>query len=358
AGQAKTVAAAPSRWSTRTRAPRRRRRTPSRPAGGSRYGPGGRTSSSIDLLGAPRRRSLDATGGMAYRLTTWTSTRNEREAAISSARSAGPRRLRRRTSPRRGRARSARTRTKATMPARNPPVAATSGAARVASGARSSGRASDASTGRFRLGSTPSASSSSSGMDARSASMRAPPVPQELRPPEGEQAPVHALQNLVYVGHREGHRRGLPVGGLGDHHPVLVEDRLHLLGGVHHLLAPDRDEAPVVLPGGVVDVHEAVDLLLEIALSHVAHLDPVLRLELLGELPEHGEHRLTRVDPEVVHKEVHRLLHAIALDQALVVGRMIRLLDHRGPVEALDDEARLVVHREVHGPDHAIAAAF
>ena len=44
--------------------------------------------------------------------------------------------------------------------------------------------------------------------------------------------------------------------------------------------------------------------------------------------------------------------------QLLVVGRVPRLQDHRAQVEALDQHAALVVHREVRGPDHPLAAAL
>ena len=42
---------------------------------------------------------------------------------------------------------------------------------------------------------------------------------------------------------------------------------------------------------------------------------------------------------------------------ALVVGRVPGLLDHRHAVEALDQHAALVVHREVHRADHVVAPA-
>ncbi len=52
------------------------------------------------------------------------------------------------------------------------------------------------------------------------------------------------------------------------------------------------------------------------------------------------------------------LVRPVLLHQALVVGRVPRLEDHRAQLEALDQDAALVVHREVRGPDHALAAAL
>ena len=70
-----------------------------------------------------------------------------------------------------------------------------------------------------------------------------------------------------------------------------------------------------------------------------------------------GQHLLAVGDLELPHAEVHRLLQAGLLAALLVVGRVPGLLDHRLALEALDQHAALVVHREVHRPDHAVAAA-
>src|SRR5205814_8643827 len=49
--------------------------------------------------------------------------------------------------------------------------------------------------------------------------------------------------------------------------------------------------APVRAPGDVVDLEEAAHLLLQVLLPHVPDRDPVLGLELVGELPEDRVHR-------------------------------------------------------------------
>ncbi len=84
-------------------------------------------------------------------------------------------------------------------------------------------------------------------------------------------------KHLVEVGQRQ--RRADDLAGVllfGHHRPVLVEDRLELLGVVAHLLFGQRHEAPVALPGGVVDLEEAADLRLQVLLAEVAAHDPVL----------------------------------------------------------------------------------
>ncbi len=47
-----------------------------------------------------------------------------------------------------------------------------------------------------------------------------------------------------------------------------------------------------------------------------------------------------------------------ALAQLAVVGRVPGLADHRVALEALDHDAALVVHREVHRADHPVALAL
>src|SRR2546421_6723586 len=181
-------------------------------------------------------------------------------------------------------------------------------------------------------------------------------VPEELEPAERQDAPVHALQDLVHVRDGERDPDGLPVRGVGAHHPVLVEDRLHLLCRVLHLLARDRDEAPVRRPGDVVDLDEAVELGLEVLLAEVTDLDPVLRLELLGELPDDRQHLVALLHLEVPHEQVVCLLHpGRTLHERLVVTGVVRVLDERRQLEALDHDPRLVVEGEVHRADHAIA---
>src|SRR5437763_7015918 len=194
--------------------------------------------------------------------------------------------------------------------------------------------------------------------EADPAAIHDPPPAQEVPPAEGQDAALHALQHLVDV--RNGDRRanGLALAGLGDHEPVPVEHELELHRvGVHVLLRVGH-EAPVAPPGRVVDLPESLEVAPQTATPHLADADAVLRLELLRQL-EHDRQDLRAVlDLRRPHVEVHRLLETRLLAEALVVGRMPGLLDHRLALEALDQHPRLVVHREVHRTHHAVPPAL
>ena len=100
-------------------------------------------------------------------------------------------------------------------------------------------------------------------------------TPQEVDPPEREQPAVHPAERLLDVRQRERCADHLPV-LLGHHRPVLVEHRLEVLRLERNLRLGDRDEAPVVAPGGVVDLHETGHLGLHVAAAHVAQDDALL----------------------------------------------------------------------------------
>src|SRR3954467_8586371 len=180
---------------------------------------------------------------------------------------------------------------------------------------------------------------------------------QEVPPAEGQQAPVHPAQDLVDVGHGDGDGDGLAV-LLGHHEPGRVEDELQLLGVVVEVLLGVRREAPVVRPGRVVDVGEAIHVASQRAARHLADLHAVLGPDLLGELEDDRDDLLAVGDVELPHPQVHGLLEPGLLATRHVVGRVPGLLDHRLAVVALDEDAVLVVDAEVHGADHQVAAAL
>src|SRR5215211_4055983 len=181
------------------------------------------------------------------------------------------------------------------------------------------------------------------------------PLAQEAPPAERQQPAVHARERLVHVGHRDRHSHRLPV-PLGDHEPVAVEDQLQLLGVVVEVLLRVGNEAPILAPGLVVDPGEGVELLPQPPAAHLADGDPVLWLELVRQLPDHRQHLVTLGHVQLPHVEVHRLRQPGRLAQLAVVGRMPGLLYHRLALVALDQHPGLVVHREVHRPDHSVAA--
>src|SRR3954453_6157115 len=178
---------------------------------------------------------------------------------------------------------------------------------------------------------------------------------QVVPPAERQQPPVHLLEHLVDVRDRDGDRRGLAVGRLGHHEPVAIEHELHLLGpGVQVALREGR-EAPVVAPGGVVDLGEAVHVAPQRAPRHPPDRDAVARLQLLGELEDHRQHPRAVGDHELPHERVDGLGQPRLLAAGRVVRRVPGLADHRLALEALDQHAALVVDREVHRPDHVVA---
>src|SRR5918992_3827594 len=129
-------------------------------------------------VGAGRNDVLLDRGG--YRsFSRWTSTRNEREAATSTRLPREPPRRSRSVAAERGR-RSTRTSTKAAIPSRNPPVAATTVAGSEASGGRSTGRGS-ASTGSGRTSTSSCGSGSAGGSGIERVYRRAQSVRRYIR---------------------------------------------------------------------------------------------------------------------------------------------------------------------------------
>ena len=127
-------------------------------------------------------------------------------------------------------------------------------------------------------------------------------------------------------------------------------------GVVADLLLGQRHEAPVLLPGRVVDLDEAADLGLEVLLAERAHDDAVTLLQLVGELPDHRVDPVAPGDVQLPHQQVHRLGHAGALEQLRVVAVRPGREDQRRALVALGQHAALVVHREVGRADHPVAA--
>jgi hypothetical protein len=82
----------------------------------------------------------------------------------------------------------------------------------------------------------------------------------------------------------------------------------------------------------------------------------VTRLEVVRELEDDREHLRAVRNLQLPHERVDLLGEAGLLAQALVVRRLPGLADHRLALEAIDENAALVVDREVHRADHAIAA--
>ena len=106
---------------------------------------------------------------------------------------------------------------------------------------------------------------------------------------------------------------------LGDHDQCLSNDELQLLGVGVEVLLRVRHEVPVLRPRRVVDLGERVEVFAQLPAAHRAHADPVLALDLLGELEDHRQHLVAVRDLEVPHQQVHRLGHARACSMQLLV---------------------------------------
>ena len=97
---------------------------------------------------------------------------------------------------------------------------------------------------------------------------------------------------------------------------------------------------------------------MQVLLAEVAADDPVLGLELLGRIPDRLVHVVAPADVQAPHVQVHRLGDADFLfEQPLVVAVMPGAEDDRRALVAFDQQAALVVGREVHRADHAVAPA-
>ena len=137
-------------------------------------------------------------------------------------------------------------------------------------------------------------------------------------------------------------------------------DRLELLGQVIDLVVGHGDEAPVLLPGAVVERLDQLDLLVEPL--HVdrpeGHAHPGLH-----DLHRPGQplvHRLVGAHGQVaalVDEQVLGLPEAGVLHQLHVVGRVVRHHDGGRRVEPVHQEPALVVDRERGGAPHGVEAA-
>src|SRR5215211_7287750 len=182
-----------------------------------------------------------------------------------------------------------------------------------------------------------------------------PPAREEVPPTERKEPTSHPRKHLVDVGKRECRADHLAL-PLGDHAPLLGEHGAEVLRLRFDLRLGDRDESPVRPPGLVVDLHERPHLCVQVPLSHLANHHPMLGARLLGGLLDELVELialLERVQPQIPHEEVHRLVKAVRLQVLGVVRRVPGLEDQRWLVEAVDQEPALIVGGEVHRAEHA-----
>src|SRR5690606_3723481 len=122
-----------------------------------------------------------------------------------------------------------------------------------------------------------------------------PRIPEELEQADGKaeggQSATDLGERLVEVGdgHGEGDRLALD---LGDEKEIRHRQGLHALGDVVELLVRDWDEAPVLLPGRIVNLLDARHLVGEVAHVEGADDDALLGAHALGD----PHHLLWRID--------------------------------------------------------------
>ena len=175
--------------------------------------------------------------------------------------------------------------------------------------------------------------------------------------PNGSRRPFIFLSTWLTSGTVIATATGLAV-LLGDHEPRRVEDQLQLLGVLVEVGLGVGHEAPVARPGGVVDLGEAIHVLAQRPARHLADAARRARARPWPRGRRGPAAASSRSEMSSSHIRGRPAFSRPGLLAALlVVGRVPRLLDHRLAVEALDEHAALVVHREVHRPDHAVAPA-
>ena len=165
--------------------------------------------------------------------------------------------------------------------------------------------------------------------------------------PNGSSRPPRSAIASLTIRQGHGHRRRLAV-DLADPGVLGAHDRLQVLAHVADLGRGHRHEAPVVRPGIIEDLDDRLQLLIE-----AAHLDRTKAdAGALAQPLEHapGARRRRRGDIEGVGDQVARLPVALLLDPRAVVARHVAHHQIRRRLEAVDQEAGLVVDREENGP--------
>ena len=175
-----------------------------------------------------------------------------------------------------------------------------------------------------------------------------PLVPQKLDQAKRQQPAVHLDQHLVDVREAEQEARHLAV-HFGDQAHLGIEHELEILREVSELAVRHRDRVPVVLPRLVVDPLDEIHFAREALHVHAADGERVA-LAQGGHAALQALRRRAAVVLTVVREEVHRLAEAVALDQPLIVGRVVRHHDEGRAIEAADQQPDVVVDRQVLGP--------
>ena len=159
------------------------------------------------------------------------------------------------------------------------------------------------------------------------------------------------LQRRVDVRHRHADPDRLAT-KLGDQRALRQQKRLEIAGQFQKLVAAERHRAPVLAPRLVVNLHQDVDLLLELGQICPADGHPAVARPGPGQAFEvshiHvGERHLAR-------QQILHLDQAGRLDKPLVVRRIPSREQRRWFVKILDQQSDLIVDGEARRTAHAL----
>jgi hypothetical protein len=173
-------------------------------------------------------------------------------------------------------------------------------------------------------------------------------APEEASDVGGGELAVEAAEGGVEVGEGDADAGGLAVDG-DDQGERRVEEEPHVAGHLLEFGLGHGDEAPVVGPGVVEDLHADADVALGVPEVDGAPGYLGEALDLLGGAAGAGGDLAGDVAPG---EDVLELGVAGLLDEAALVGAVVGHEDHRRGAEAVDEAADLLVDAEAHGaPD-------
>ncbi len=156
------------------------------------------------------------------------------------------------------------------------------------------------------------------------------------------------MQRLVHVGQaqQKGRMIAMHVREQGD---ARLEEHPHIFHQGVQFLVGEGHEAPVFLPGPVVDFLEGDEFFFQVFGVRRADGDPPALVVLLRDA-QHLLHLVRvagRLQGEIVAVDVHHLDEArLVFDQALVVRGIVGIEHHRRIVEAFDQQSAFVVGGE------------
>ncbi len=167
---------------------------------------------------------------------------------------------------------------------------------------------------------------------------------------------IEVLQNWIPIGEAQQKACRLTVDEGKTEQPGL-DQRLELSGEHLDLTVIHRNKAPVLFPGGIVDLLDRTDFAVEVleigpSSLHTRIAFPRSVRQLLQPLEAPALHR--------GHKgqKVLRLVVSCTLDQPRIIRRIVGHHHHGRTFETVDQEATLVVRRGIERTEHRIRSSL